>query len=156
MTEYRSYRIVDERSRWVVVHENGNIINKNPDKEELGNLEVYEKKPNERYTDRQLLNYLKKYYEEIGRIPTSRDLINNLKYPGTTTFLKRFGSWNNDAMIVKLDHINLEFHGILIQNVADVGLIILIQILGDIQHGSRADAIKKVVQNICARSVIHR
>lgn len=35
MDLFRSYRIVDGKPRWVIVNENGKIINKNPNKEEL-------------------------------------------------------------------------------------------------------------------------
>lgn len=35
MTEYKSYRIIDEKPQWVIVDENGQIINRNPSKEEL-------------------------------------------------------------------------------------------------------------------------
>ena len=32
---YKSYRIIDEKPRWIIVDENENIINKNPDKDKL-------------------------------------------------------------------------------------------------------------------------
>jgi len=40
MTEYyKSYRIIDGKPRWVIVDNTGNIINRNPSKEELKGLE---------------------------------------------------------------------------------------------------------------------
>lgn len=38
--KYRSYRFVDRGAKWVIADENGNIINKNPTKEELIGLET--------------------------------------------------------------------------------------------------------------------
>lgn len=35
MTYYKSYRIIEGKGKWVVVNENGRIINKNAKKEEL-------------------------------------------------------------------------------------------------------------------------
>ncbi len=40
MTEYKSYRFIDGKARWVIVNENGNIINRNPSKEELKGIEL--------------------------------------------------------------------------------------------------------------------
>lgn len=103
MIKYRSYRIIDRRPRWIIVDENENIINKNPDKEELKSLEDYKRKAHERYTDNDLQNYLKKYYEETGRVPTARDFTNNPEYPGANIYWKRFGSWNKALKLVDLD-----------------------------------------------------
>lgn len=47
------------------------------------------------YSDNELLDYLKRYYIENGRIPTTRDFTNNPEYPGTSIYYKRFGNWNN-------------------------------------------------------------
>jgi len=113
MIGYRSYRIIDEKPRWVIVDDNGDIINKNPNKEELKNLEDYKKRPNERYTDRYMLDCLKKFYEETGRIPTSRDLINNPRYPGITAYVKRFKGFDNALKLAGLDISTTAKNGIL-------------------------------------------
>lgn len=49
--KYKAYRIVDGKPRWIIVDENGNIVNRNPSKCELKGLEKqckYDK--NEDYT----------------------------------------------------------------------------------------------------------
>lgn len=40
MKEYKSYRIINGKAIWVVVNENGDIIDKNPDKEKLAYIKV--------------------------------------------------------------------------------------------------------------------
>ena len=40
---YRSWRIIDGEPRWIVIDENENIINKEPKKEELKYLKIFEK-----------------------------------------------------------------------------------------------------------------
>lgn len=37
---YKSYRLIDGKGKWVIVDENGNIINKSPGKEELKHLQI--------------------------------------------------------------------------------------------------------------------
>lgn len=92
MIKYISWRIIDEQSRLVIVDENGDVINRNPSKEELKGLEKEPyKKP---YTDIELLDYLKQFYEENGRPPMKRDFIYNFRYPGFATYINHFGSWN--------------------------------------------------------------
>lgn len=39
MTEYKSCRFVDRKPRWIIIDENGNIVNMNPGKDELKDLE---------------------------------------------------------------------------------------------------------------------
>lgn len=47
------------------------------------------------YTDEELLEYLKQFYEENDRVPITEDFDCNLKYPSYNTYRSRFGSWNN-------------------------------------------------------------
>lgn len=47
-----------------------------------------------RMTDGELLEYLMKFYEENGRIPTCYDFNSDPNYPNVATYQKRFGSWN--------------------------------------------------------------
>jgi hypothetical protein len=95
MTKYKRYTIIDGKTKWVIVDENGNIINKNPSKEELKCLQnEYHEKFNG-YTDDQLLNYLKLFYEKYGEVPMKRDFDHHPDYPGSNVYHTRFGSWNN-------------------------------------------------------------
>lgn len=55
------------------------------------------------YTDEELLNYLKGFYEKNKRIPVKRDFINNPEYPGHDTYNKRFGSWNKALILAGID-----------------------------------------------------
>lgn len=115
MTEYKSCRIIDNKSRMVIVNENGDVINKNPKKENLMNLEKEIYRPNVKnvYTDDELLNHLKNFYRENKKIPTRRDFNNNPEYPGYKTYCYRFGSWNNAIKLVGLDMDTLARHSIL-------------------------------------------
>lgn len=47
-----------------------------------------------KYSDNELLEYLKRSNDEKGRPPTEEDFENNPKYPGSKTYQRRFGSWN--------------------------------------------------------------
>ena len=91
MTEnrYKSYRIVNGKPRNIIVDKNGNIVNTNPNKEELIGLEKdhYKRKGNnaKKYTDNELLEYLRQFYEENGRVPEQLDF-NNLIYPTYKTY----------------------------------------------------------------------
>lgn len=94
---YKSDRIIDGKRRKVIVDENGKIINTNPSKEELKCLgeEPYIKSGRKIYTDNELLEYLRRFHKEIGRIPIVADFDNDPKYPSRGTYANRFGSWNN-------------------------------------------------------------
>lgn len=39
MTKYKSCRIINGKPRWIIVDDNGDIINAHPSREELKNLE---------------------------------------------------------------------------------------------------------------------
>lgn len=101
--EYKSYRFVDRKARWIIVDESEKIINRNPSKYELKGLE---KEPTKKYklcTDEELLYYLIQFYEENGRIPVMTDFENNHEYPHSSTYIKRFGSWIAALKFVGLD-----------------------------------------------------
>lgn len=99
---YKSYRIIDGKPRWIIVDENGNIVNKNPTKEELKGLEKFHQKdgrrcrsrPGARYTHEELLECLIGFVKENGRVPVASDFNNNPEYPNFATYQIHFGSWN--------------------------------------------------------------
>lgn len=103
MTKYRRYTIVDGKPRCIIVNDNGHVTNKYPNKDELKglNTEKYKIK-NAQYTDKELLNFLKLFYEENGRIPLQTDFVSNPGYPGYSAYQKRFGSWNNALILAEL------------------------------------------------------
>ena len=47
-----------------------------------------------KYTKEQLIFYLKKLASELKRSPTIKDMNKKKKYPSSSTYFKRFGSWN--------------------------------------------------------------
>lgn len=101
MAYYKESRLIDGKPRTVIVDENSNIINKNPKKEELKDIGRVLKNKN-KYTDRQLLNYLIQFYEEYGKVPIANDFVINPKYPGSNIYHTRFGSWNKALEMVGL------------------------------------------------------
>lgn len=63
---------------------------------------IYERKREEKYTDEELLDYLTLFEKENGRPPTIEDFINNHKYPGQSTYKRRFGRWINALKLAGL------------------------------------------------------
>lgn len=55
------------------------------------------------YTNDELLDSLKRFFEENGRVPTSKDFLNNSKYPSFSAVVNRFGSWNGALIKAKLE-----------------------------------------------------
>jgi len=47
------------------------------------------------YTKDTISNKIKKFHEHYGKPPTSRDFNRLTDYPGSTTVIRHFGSWNN-------------------------------------------------------------
>lgn len=96
MISYKAWRMsgLGKKPRWIIEDENGNIINKNPSKEELKDLDKAPYKS--KCTDK---NYLKgclmQFYEEKRRVPTEVDLVKNPKYPSYSTYLRVFGGLDN-------------------------------------------------------------
>ena len=103
MTEYKAYGIVDGKPRWTIVDEDGKVINKYPEKKELEILKI-RKSDKKKYTDEELVDYLKQFFVENGRIPVAKDFLNNPEYPSIITYQKRFGSWNKALTFAKLDN----------------------------------------------------
>lgn len=106
MTTYKSNRIIDGKSRKVIVNDNGKIINRNPSKDELKNLKTFEiavPKQTKKYTDEQLLNYLRRFFEKKGRTPIEEEFVNNPEFPSFGTYQNRFGSWNCAIIKAGLD-----------------------------------------------------
>jgi hypothetical protein len=48
-----------------------------------------------RYSDRELLEMLQDYADLFGRPPTQSAINKHPDYPSASTFVRRFGSWNN-------------------------------------------------------------
>lgn len=89
-----STRIVDEKSRKVIVDICGDIINRKPTKEELNGLRP-ELSKKERISDKDiLLEFLRYFNKKEGRPPKEEDFTNNPKYPSIRPYIDRFGRWN--------------------------------------------------------------
>lgn len=94
--KYKSDRIIDGKRRKVIV-EDEKIINRNPNKEELKDLEYesYVRRSKVRMSelsDNDILGYLNQFYRENGRIPGTLDFNYDPKYPSFVAYQKRFGS----------------------------------------------------------------
>lgn len=108
--KYKSYRIVNGKTRWVTTDENEKIINKNPSRDELKGLgQIMILKNHKRHminlTDNDLLEFLKLFYRENGEVPTRNDFIKNSGYPSFGTYVKRFGSWSKALELASLNNI---------------------------------------------------
>jgi hypothetical protein len=55
------------------------------------------------YTDKELLEYLKRFSDEKGRPPTEEYFKNNPKCPSYNTYINRFGGWQKALKLVGLD-----------------------------------------------------
>ncbi len=108
MTEnkYTSTRIIDGKPRIVIVDETGKIVNRSPSKDELKGLEkeiVKDSRRHKEYTKDHLLNELKRFEKEEGRIPKEKDLSNNLGYPSIQSYKNYFGSLNKALKLIGMD-----------------------------------------------------
>lgn len=108
MIEYTSIRLIDSKPKEVVVDEAGNIVNKNPAKDQLKGLkkESYKMKTENRsrkYTKEEMLHSLRQLYEKYRRPLTSEDFVNNPGYPSLTTYKNVFGSFQKALKLVGLD-----------------------------------------------------
>ena len=54
------------------------------------------------YTDEQLLIALKDFALRLGRTPIKEEMLSKNKVPGKSTYIRRFGSWNNALNLVNL------------------------------------------------------
>mgnify|MGYP003394395086 CR=1 FL=1 len=68
------------------------------------------------YTDKELLEFLRKFERENGRPPIEEDFVRNYEYPNFQTYIKRFGSWKNALKLVCLDTDSMVKKGILETN----------------------------------------
>jgi hypothetical protein len=48
-----------------------------------------------KYTDEDLLNCLKDFYQKNKRVPAAREFTNVSGYPSFSTYRRRFGCWSN-------------------------------------------------------------
>ena len=117
MKQYNTHGFVDGKVRHIIVDENGKIINRSPNKEELKGLEKESYKNKSHainvYTDEELLNYFKQFYEENRRVPAQKDFADSPEYPDYKTYKKRFGSWSNALKLVGLDIDTMVKNGII-------------------------------------------
>ena len=110
---YKSDRIIDGKRRTIII-EDGKIINRNPNKEEL---KILEEEPfRKSYTNSELLEYLKRFYEENGRVPIANDFNNTPKYPNFNRYINSFGSWNKAIEISGLLDKRKKRHPVLYTN----------------------------------------
>ncbi|MFH0875836.1 MAG: hypothetical protein V1859_07905 [archaeon] len=76
-----------------------------------------------KYTKEQLIFFLKKLSKELKRTPTIKDMNKSDGYPSATTYMKRFGTWNdalttaNLTVNVKIKHEKEE----LLENLKQLG-----------------------------------
>lgn len=100
--KYKSTRIIDGKPRQVIVDNNGKIIDNNPSKDELNNIqkEPYQKK--KKYTNEELLNCLREFEKKNGRIPVDDEFSSNFEYPSVWNYHERFGSWSNALKLAGL------------------------------------------------------
>lgn len=103
VTEYKRHTIVDGKIGWIVVDENGHIVNKYPNKNELKDLQTEPYEMKKKYTDEELLTLMQRFYRENGRTPIKNDFDNNPRYPGSATYQIRFDSWTNALKKVGMD-----------------------------------------------------
>lgn len=112
MTNYKAWKMpgIGEKPIWVIVDETGKTINKSPTEDELKGLKTFPKEKykyrrcgNQKYTDEELLNELRRFEKEEGRIPITKDFTNNPEYPGFKIYYTRFGSWIDVLKLAGLD-----------------------------------------------------
>jgi len=66
-----------------------------------------------KYDDEFLLNELKRFYNETGKVPIKYDFDHNTMFPSSITYSNHFGSWNNGLQLAGFDvnHIKLKSTG---------------------------------------------
>ena len=84
-SKFTSIRRIDGKNKEVIVDICGDIINRNPTKEELRGLKKHLSireilKLPEEETKKYLLEFLRYFYEKEGRVPIYKDFENNSKY----------------------------------------------------------------------------
>lgn len=107
--KFTSIRWIDGKQKKVIVDICGNIVNRDPTKEELRDLrpelpirELF-KILSESEKREYLLEFLIYFNDKEGKPPTTRDFSNNHKCPNYIIYAKVFGSWENALKLVGLD-----------------------------------------------------
>lgn len=104
MKLYTAWRITGEKAKWVILDKTGKITNSNPSKKDLKGIERFPEKsgknnPRLKITKEKILEYIRQFEKEYGRVPTAADFDNNPKYPCSGTVRNYFGeNWNNIIM----------------------------------------------------------
>lgn len=99
--KYITIKFENGKNKNVLKDENGNVINENPNKEDMDGLFYYYfnmkpilRLPKER-CKRYLLEFIRYFYRKNGRVPMANDFNKNPKYPSFNVYQEIFGSWNN-------------------------------------------------------------
>ena len=66
-------------------------------------LEKGHRKPNERYTEKELILILQNHYKKYGKVLTIEELNNNSDYPGWGAYQHHFGTYSNAKKMAGLD-----------------------------------------------------
>lgn len=100
-SKFTDIRLVDGKVKKVFVDIFGDIINKNPEKEELKRVKPY---PGTAYVDikrlpedekiKYILEFLRYFYHKKGRVPMILDFNNNIRFPSFNVYIWIFGSWD--------------------------------------------------------------
>lgn len=100
---YTGIRILDKKQKKVIVDLFGDIINRNPTKEELKDLRP-ELSRQEMSNDKDiLLEFLRYFNDKEGRPPSENDFKHNRKRPSYMSYVNMFGNWNSALKQVELD-----------------------------------------------------
>lgn len=101
-SKFKDNRIVDGKLKKIIVNVCGDILNKNPTKEELKKLRSYPdrswssiKNLPENEIKEYLLEYIRYFYYKEGRVPEKLDFNGNPKYPSFNIYLNIFKTWKN-------------------------------------------------------------
>ncbi len=97
MTKYKKYVSIGGKNPIWVVAEDGKIINENPTKDELKDLEVepHKIKRRKRYTKKHILGLIVRFYEKNGRVPKDNDFRYSSELPDPSTIQIYFRNLNN-------------------------------------------------------------
>lgn len=115
MVEYRfmSTRWIDGKQKKVIVDICGDIINRDPTKEELKGIKPELSRIEISNDETLLLEFLRYFKKKEGRPPTRRDLDNNPKYPSDSTYLRRFGSLEKAKKLIGQDLDSIVMNGVI-------------------------------------------
>lgn len=99
---FKTYRIVDGKPRKVIIDIYGDIIDNGPTDEELKQIKRYPGTRSRKIFELQekerniyLLEFMRYFYYQEGRVPFLIDFDSNKNYPSPKIYMKVFGSWNN-------------------------------------------------------------